>query len=161
MSFIAGSYSCLWNSLSLGQMEDGYRIIEPGTGESDDIRGDTFGQGSDQDAVLLGGNCFVEMTLLEYNAAALRTLLSKDAVSGRAFIPGTLVSTLWASLVLTRIGSGSVVTATPATRTFARAHLARPADVAYGFQNRLRRLPLRFQIFPQVSSSEIVYWVDS
>mgnify|MGYP003335116460 CR=1 FL=1 len=161
MGFIAGTYTVTWNSLTLGQFEDGFEFTEPGVGDSEDIRGDYFGQGADQDAVLLGGNCFIQGIMLEANAAALRNLLSKDGVSGRAFVPGTLISSLWQPLVLTRYGDGSIVTATPATRTCARTHLVRSQQITYALKNKLRRVPIRFQVFPYVSGSNILYWVDS
>jgi hypothetical protein len=161
MSFIAGAYSATWNSLSLGQAERGYRILRPGTGEAAPIRGENYGMGADQDAVFIGGNCFIEVNLLEWNAAAIETLIN-NVTHGRVLTPGQLLSGIWQPLVLTRIASGSVVNATPAVRTFNRVCLAQGQQLAELMAAQLKVLPLRLQAYPYLNgSSQPVYFTDS
>lgn len=159
MSFIAGAFTATWNSLALGQMEDGYFLTDPAVGEAEMIRGDNAGPAADQDGVLLGGNCYLSCILLESNAAALATLFYSGGTSGLIRLSGTLISAIWQPLILTRVSSG--LSATPATRTFARAHLAPGQNVTYIISPKLRRIPLRFQIFPSFSGVTPYYWTDT
>jgi len=173
MSFLAGAYSVQWNSLSLGQTENGIEFSEPGfSGEP--IRGDNLGPNADQDGVFLPGNAYCDMVLLEYNAAALRSLVSQPyvaqnatgtlitpGVSGVAGLPGQLWTSLAKVLVLTKVNQG-VLNATPlVSRTCHAAILAPNFPIRYLMSPRHRKVPIRFQLLPTTVSNVLRYWTDA
>jgi hypothetical protein len=159
MSFIAGPYSAVWNSLAIGQTESGFEFTEPGI-VGQPIVGDNFGPECHQDAVLSNGNAFITMVLNEYDAAAMRTILSPSGVAGRLFPSGILATSIAKVLVLTRLSAST--TATPATRTANLAMLAPGQDITYLMSSGHRKVPIRFQLFPYLISTGVYgHFVDS
>lgn len=174
MSFISGAFSVTWNSESLGQVENGFEVEEPGMGAGEAIRGDNLGPYADQDGVYLPGNYYISCTLLEYNATAVRKLLSQPyvaqnatgtlitpGVSGVPGLPGQLWSSLAKVLVFTKANQG-VLNATPlVTRTCHAAILAPNFPIRYLMSPRHRKVPIRFQLLPTTVSNVLRYWTDA
>ena len=161
MSVLSGNYTVVWNSLSVGQVADGVEHDGPGLGDFDDIRGDNFGPGATQGGVTQGGNLFVRMLLMEWNAAAAMRIMEPQAIGtgtpGLAIQPGLLISTFAAALVLTKVSGTNAVPAT--TRTYTYAVPMVNQRTAYAFNHRKRFVPIQFQILPYTSSGN-KYYVD-
>lgn len=160
MSFIAGPYTITWGGVTLGQAERGIDFEEPGWGEGEPITGDDFGHECIQDYALGNGNAYASFVLNEYNAAAVRSLLSPSGTSGRLFQAGILATSLAAAMVFTRVSSST--TATPTTRTANKAILAPGQNVRYLMSTKHRKVPIRIQFLPYLVSTGIyAHWVDS
>ena len=170
MSFIAGAYTATWNGNSIGQIENGYDIEEPGAGASEMIRGDNLGPGCDQDGVYLPGNMYVSCVLLEYDATALNELIRYPYLAtnggslqttrspGAIGYPGQLLSGLYKALVLTKVAGTNATPTT--TRIFHLAGLAPNFPIRYLMAPRHRKVPIRFQILPSVQSNIYRHFTD-
>jgi len=160
MSSIAGPYTATFNSLGMGQIENGFTVQEPGFGQAEMIRGDNLGPGADQDGVTQGGNCYISFVLMEYNVSVLRGLISPGSggVPGVATPPGRLLSDYMYPLVLTKV-SGS--NATPSIRTFRYACLAPNNQIEYFMGNNKRFVPIRMQAFPYTLNGIVRYFEDT
>ncbi|OGT57668.1 MAG: hypothetical protein A3E01_02720 [Gammaproteobacteria bacterium RIFCSPHIGHO2_12_FULL_63_22] len=149
MSFIAGAYTVTYNALALGQARDGYRLrVSPAVEE---ITGDNYGD-TVQDGVYRGGSCFLQMDLLEYNAAAIQTAMWPYGTFGTLGVIGRLQTALAKQIVMTAV-AGTPAASTPATVTFARAILAPGQQTELLFAPRLRIVPIMFQILPDGSGN--------
>lgn len=159
MGFIAGGYSLTLAGSTLGQIENGIEFEWVQGGET--ISGDSLGDTA-QDGVYRGGNLFANFTLLEYNAtSALAAFWPYSGTFGRVGTMGALFSTKMAALVgtlLTALQGGSV---TPTTITASKALLAPDYPVKMLFAPRLRRVPLRFQLFPYDSAGNYVHFTTT
>ena len=146
MSFIAGHYTATYNSQAMGQPEKGFDLLF--NEEAEEIIGSNFGAAY-QDDVSRGVNMFLETSLLEYNAAAARSLFwpwSSDFLSYG--VPGRLGSSFAKPLVLTAV-AGTPAAATPATITLTKVKLANGYPVRLLFDAALRKVPLRLRVQPQ------------
>ncbi len=148
MSFIAGRYTAVWNSLSLGQTERGFdvgfqRFTEPITGDA--------GADTEQDGINRGADFDVIAQLLEYNAAAVATLTWP--ISGTAFdmgVIGVLDSSKWQSMIFTAL-AGTPAASTPATLTCARSILKPRFPVRLLLAPSLRKVPIAMKVYPNGS----------
>lgn len=154
MTFIAGPYTVTYNAVDIGITEDGAELEH--TYYSELVRGDNYGD-TVQDGVYRGGDCFVSMTLQEWDNAALHAAMnpfgSGAVPSGLSGQVGRLMTTLAKPLVLTPVAGTTAATATVGAtnaRTFtaAKAILAENFPIRFQFASRLRRVPLRFRILP-------------
>lgn len=184
MTFIAGAYTVgirkRVNGLlegniasptyvSIGQVEDGITIDY--THAFEPIRGDNLGD-SIQDGVYRGGDCFMDLTCLEWNLALISNALwpgaddsnTSDATFANlgkleeGFV-GKLISNMGFCVLLTKVAGPN---ATPAYVYAAKAILAPGYPVRFALAPRLRRLPLRFQLFPyqRGGSPNPYYWFE-
>lgn len=155
MSFIAGPFTITLGGSAIGIVEDAPSLeITPSV---DTIRGDDMGD-SVRDGVYRGGNCFVDMVLQEYNAAAAATALWPYAAEGVMGDVGDLLTDHDAALVFTKIAGTSALPAT--TRTFTSAILAPNFPVRYLMGSRLRNVPIRFQCLPYDDSGTTRWFKD-
>lgn len=163
MAFIAGPYLATFNTAvtgaevlqTLGQVEDGFNLDY--TSYAEPISGDNLAQAM-QEMVLRGLDMFLEFVLLEFNAlAAQRIFWPYSATFGTYGQVGRIVGSAIGSnnalankLVLTAV-AGTTAATVPITLTAPLAILAQgfPLRLLYG--NRLRRVPLRLQLFPNAS----------
>lgn len=146
MPFIAGGYTVTYGGAALGQIADGITIEHFVNKQL--ITGDNYAL-TPQDAVYQGEECFMEFTLMEYNAAAARSAFWPYAASyGLHGIVGRLDvgSSLVAALVMTAV-AGTPAASTPATVTASRAVLAEGFPVRILFQPALREVPLRMRLY--------------
>jgi hypothetical protein len=145
MSFIAGRYTAVWNSLALGQTKNGHdidfqRFVE-------DITGDNYAQ-MVQDAINQGGEMNHTVELIEYNAAAVATLMwPLSATKYDTGVIGILDSGKWFPLVLTAL-TGTPAASTPATLTLTRTILAPRFPVKLRLGPTLRTVPLKLRVYP-------------
>ena len=154
MPFIAGPYTGVYNSLALGQCEDGYTLDFAGRYE--EVTGDNFAE-SVQELIWRGANMFLSMTLLEYNSAAAASAFWPWAAFGTIGQVGRVVTSaiggnpaLAKTTVLTAV-AGTTATGTPATLTTAFSILAPNMNISMIFAPRLRRVPIRFQCLPNTN----------
>jgi hypothetical protein len=147
MSFIAGRYTAVWNSLSLGQTADGFRLSHSFFKRL--ITGDAYAQ-APQDAIYQGGECFMAARLISYDVAAMPTMMWPYAANflDMGVIGVTDVGSAKAkSLILTAV-SGTPAVATPASMTLTYAVLAEGFPVELLFAPDLREVPLRMRMYP-------------
>jgi hypothetical protein len=157
MTFIAGGYTATIAGLNLAQIEDGIELEHVPFYE--DIRGDNLGD-SLQDGVYRGGDCYMNLTLLEFDAAGAQAAFwPYAAVWGRAGIIGVLQTSLALQIVLTRNPVGT--TATPVNVTAAKAIIPKNYPLKLLFAPRNRRVPLRLQLLPYESGGQNVWFVTA
>ena len=151
MSFIAGRYTCTYNSLSLGQTADGWRPTWSFFKRL--ITGDAWAQ-APQDAVYQGAEMLLGGRLIEYDAAGVATASWPYngtkwtmGVVGRTDVGSSLVK----SIVLTAV-AGTPAAATPATMTFSKSILQEGFPIEILFAPDLREVPLRFRVYPDQST---------
>ena len=149
MTFIAGRYTSTWNALSAGQVADGYRLSPQLLMRN--ITGDGGGQ-TVQDAVYQGAGVEIGFTIIEYDAAAVQTLiwpvsatLFDMGVIGKLAVAGSLAK----QLVLTRVSSST--TASPATLTLPLTMLKENYPVNLLMASDLKEVPLLLRVFPNSS----------
>lgn len=155
-TFIAGPYTSVFDSSTLGMMQDGYEIrlrSEEELVNQSDIYGDSV-----IESIYRGGNCFLSMIGIEFgklfnksapwifgdeNNSSLPALGFMGVV-GRSAVGSGLVATT----VLTAVQSGGSALASPASTTAGQAKLAEASDIQYQMTSKLRTLPLTFRLFP-------------
>jgi len=149
-TFIAGRYTATWNSLALGQTADGFRSSHSIFKRL--ITGDAFAQ-APQDAIYQGAEVFMAGRLIQYDAAAMPTIMWPYAstfldmgIIGRADVGTSLAK----SLILTAI-SGTPAAAAPATLTLPNSILAEGFPIELLFAPDLREVPLRMRVYPNSS----------
>jgi hypothetical protein len=151
MSHIAGHYTATFNSQALGQPEKGFELIF--NEEAEEIIGSNFGKAY-QDDVFQGVNLFLETTLLEYNAAAAKSLFWPwDTDLLNCGVVGRLGSSMANALILTAV-AGTPAASTPASLTLTKVKLAQGYPVRLLFDSALRKVPLRLRAQPQADGVE-------
>lgn len=149
-SFIAGRYTATWNALAIGITADGLRLNHKFFKRL--ITGDNFAE-APQDAVYRGAEMFIGWTGIQYDAAALPTIMWPYAATlyDMGVIGTTDVGSSKAkSLILTAV-AGTPAAAAPATATFLTSILAEGFPVELLFAPDLREVPLRLRIYPNSS----------
>lgn len=151
MSFLAGSYTGVWNSLSLGQVLDGFTFHSSVAKAL--IQGDNEGERI-QDAIYEGEDLTSDFVCLEGDAAAFPTLIwpySATWLTGG--VPGRVDSqqSLVKSLVLTAVAgtpnAGDIATLTCALSIL---HENYPVDIILSAR-RQRNIPVRMRHYPNGS----------
>jgi hypothetical protein len=147
MSFIAGRYTATWNSLALGQTAEGLRLSHQFFKRL--ITGDAYAE-SPQDAVYRGAEVTAAFRLIEYDAAALPTIMwpysatfLSMGVIGRTDVGSAIAK----SLILTAM-AGTPAAATPASLTLPQSILQEGFPVEILFAPDLREVPLRMRVYP-------------
>lgn len=146
MSFTSGRYTATWNALACGQTRDGYRISHQFMKRI--ITGDKWGD-SPQDAVNRGMDVTVEMTLIEFDAAAVQTMINPYGVTGyqmsaigKLDVQGAFAKSLVLTAVDTPVGP------LPATITLYQAILHENFPVTLLQAPDLREVPVRLRAYP-------------
>lgn len=150
MSFIAGRYTAVWNSLALGQTADGFRLSHSFFERL--ITGDAYAE-APQDSIYRGAEMTGQCRLIEYNAAAVQTLMWP--VSATLYDMGTIGKLavnsgsggLAKALVLTAV-SGTPSAATPASLTLTYAKLREGFPVELLYAPDLREVPIGLRFLP-------------
>lgn len=164
-SFVAGPYTVTWDSLPLGIMigDADVPTIEK-TNKSVPIdRTDQYAH-STIDAIHMGFDCFFQMVFAEYLSGNIGTLSTGAALNpfgthqGIIGQVGRLYSLLYKSLVLTAVTGTSAATIGPATLTASKAIIAPNWNARWTFGPQHRTLPMRFQVFPDKVSADIVLY---
>lgn len=150
MSFVAGRYTATWNNLAIGITADGFRLNHKFFTRL--ITGDNFAE-TPQDAIHRGAEMFVGWTCIEYDTAAMPTVMWPYSatiydmgVIGRTHVGNSLAK----SLVLTAV-AGTPAATKPASATFLTTILAEGFPVELLFAPDLREVPIRQRIYPNAS----------
>lgn len=151
MSFIAGSFDATYGGAVVGQVREGFNLEWFKHGQL--IQGDNFGR-EPQDQVIQGLELFLDFTLIEWNAAAVRSLIWPwNATFGTGPVVGTLDSSDWAPLVLTvEAGTPAAGITTEEVWTFDRAVLAEGFPVRILKGPVLKEVPLRLRVYRNASN---------
>lgn len=158
MGFIAGQYYARIAGTYIGQT-DGINIDYTLNGEP--IVGDNLGD-SWQDGIYQGGECFVNLELLKFNSAkALTSIWPMSGELGQAGTVGVLLTSLAGVLTLeaapsTPAHDSGTTSGSPRIITANKAILAPGFPVEFPLGPTLRRVPLRFQLFPFTDTVD--YW---
>lgn len=147
MGFIAGKYSMTYNALAAGQTNNGIRVSHQFFKRL--ITGDNYGQAK-QDGVYQGADMFLATDLMEYNAAALATMIWPYSatmwdmgVIGRLDVASSIVK----QIVLTAL-AGTTAATVPATMTLPRAILIENFPIELLLAPDLREVPWRGRVYP-------------
>jgi hypothetical protein len=151
MGFTSGRYTATWNNLALGQTADGFRVSHSFMKRL--IAGDKFGEAA-QDAVIRGMDVSVEMRLIEFDAAAIQTLInpySSGYTMGSSVGKLDVGSSFVKSLVLTAVdvSPGPL----PATLTLYQTILHEGFPVTLLHAPDLREVPIRLRAYPGPTGS--------
>ena len=148
MALIAGAYTATWNSLAMGQAENGYTTSHSAAIEQ--ITGDTYAETA-QDGVYRGVPDFdISWRAIDFSSAGIQTAFWPwSATIYTLGVPGRLAvgSALAKALVLTAV-AGTTAATVPATLTFTYAILKEGFPVELLYAPSLRYVPLRMRIYP-------------
>ena len=149
MSFIAGRYNVTLGGSTVGQLADGIRLEH--TVYKEDIRGDNFMQ-QIQDALFHGQDMSAAYELIEYNATSARAAFWPygSGYLNQSVVIATLDTANAGQLILTAL-AGTPAAATPASMTFPLAILQKNFPLGILFSPRLRRVPIRQQLYSNSS----------
>jgi len=157
MAFITGRYTATWNALAVGQTREGYRISHQFMKKI--IQGDKWGQTA-QDAINQGMEVTVEMTLIEFDAAAVQTLINPYASGyvtakiGQLDVGAGGATANVKPLVLTamEVNPGPL----PATITLYQTVLHENFPVTLLQGPDLREVPIRLRAYPNQTNGSFV-----
>ena len=153
---VAGAYYGTYNGIYIGITEDGFEVEQ--TTYTEPIRGDILGDAI-LDEVYRGTDVFVNFVLIEYKRAVLSfggtdsgpIFHPHDDTLGEVGKPGVLRGAFSADdLVLTQYNGDT--TSEPTPYTFAKACLAANFPVRFLLANRLKKIPLRMQVYPVLTA---------
>ena len=150
MAYISGPATCTYKSVDVGEIRDGFRLIQTQAGVP--VTGDDYAD-SVQELIYRGGNCFMVFTLNEFSTT-LNVLTNYGACGligqvGRQAIQSSLAG----ALVLTAV-AGTPAASTPATLTATNAIMAEDFDIELLFDSRLREVPVRMRLLPFSSTGQ-------
>jgi hypothetical protein len=157
-TLIAGRYSCTWNAVDTGYTRTGFELEFQYKHEVLD-ESDLYGL-TTVDAVTRGCDGFLSATLREYKAGSTALLWPVGGgVLGKVFSTakpaGLLASDQALALVLTSTAN-TPAAAAPATLTASKAWIAPNYNPRIILDSRLREVPIRMQLFPYASASDII-----
>lgn len=156
-TIIAGRYTGSWNALAIGICkDDGYRLLESPKKEKVN-KSDAFAQ-TLIETVHQGVDWAVVMTLIEYNTAAMPTIISPWGAFGTLGTIAVLGTGIARPLVLTST-AGTPAVASPATFTGTLAELAPESNVDLGFTSAARQVPVRLDLLPDYYSQTVKHFV--
>jgi len=157
-TFLAGAHTATYNAVALGLTQKGFEI---GTTTKAQLIDETDGYGlSVIDWVYRGANCFVDFICRAWKAGPKAALAPYAGggigkVSSTAFPIAVLASAIAKAFVTTATANTPAAT-DPATLTGSLALLVPDFDVKWVLDSRLRDTPIRFQLLPYVSGSDLV-----
>ena len=156
MAFVTGRYTATWNALAVGQTREGYRISHQFMKRL--IQGDKWGETA-QDAIVMGMEVTVEMTLIEFDAAAVQTLINPYTTGyafsgiGKLDVGGSFVKSLVLTAMETNPGP------LPATITLYQTILHENFPVTLLQGPDLREVPIRLRAYPNIAGTSSASFV--
>lgn len=149
MAFIAGAYSAVYNSLSIGQLSEGITIHTVTYKEI--ITGDNLARGA-QDAVFQGTDVTSDFTLMEWNLAGAKAVFwpygtgtfLTNSIVGRLDVQQSLAK----SLVLTAYAGPPAATLGGATVTLGSSMIHEDFPVDHILRSAHRKVPIRMRHYP-------------
>jgi len=151
MAFTSGRYTATWNALALGQTADGFRISHSFMKRL--ITGDKWGETA-QDAIIRGMEVSVEFRLIEFDAAAVQSLINPFGTGyamgdhvGKLVVQNSFVKSLVLTAAQTNPGP------LPLTSTLYQTILAENYPVSLLMAPDLREVPIRLRAYPGTTGS--------
>ena len=162
-SLLAGAYTITWDSVSLGLFggDSEAPVIEQTT-EAEPVNNTTIYGKSEIEAFYQGGNWFASMTCLEYKAGTYGPWWPWGAGLGAmGTISGTFTGSAQALVMTAVTGTPAQIAGAPNTLTANLAILARGFNTRLLYGPTLRKVPLRFQLYPYTHSGSVVWLVQT
>lgn len=150
MSFIAGAYTATWNSVDVGRTERGWNVEQDYHQEA--VIADSYGD-MWVDGVQQGVDTIVTCDFIEYDLLATAIYAQQGGAGLGNNKVGILLTSLAHPLVLTPV-SGTTAASNGKTWTFPLAIIT--DNVSILLSSKLRKGPLRWRCFPNLSSG-VVY----
>lgn len=156
-TLVVGPYTATWNSVALGVQEGdaGLPTLEFASSVEPVANTSAYGK-TTIDEVYQGVNPTIGMTLIEYKTGPIGAFWPYHATLWRIGTIGVLLYTLSQALVLTAV-AGTSAAASPATWTANKAILLPGFAVRLAYGPTLRKVPLRFRVYPFDSSGAVVF----
>lgn len=155
-TFISGAYTSTYNAVSPGITEEGFKITQELKQEVID-QSDAHGDAT-LDYVYRGGNAFCMFDCKAYKAGSTTPFwpwaTALGLMSTAAAPIGRLASDVAVSFVLTSVAN-TPAAAAPATLTATKAILAPNFSGDLLFNSKLRRVPIRLQFLPYLSTNHL------
>lgn len=159
-TYVAGRYSGTYDSVDVGHTADGYTLDQQFKAELLD-QTDAHAE-SLIDGVYRGGECTLAWRSKEYKAGSLGALVNMGGVIGvisTTTLPvGRLLSAMAKAMVLTATAN-TPAAAAPATLTAPGGILAPNYPVSLLFDSRLREVPIRLQLLPELATGTLRWFV--
>lgn len=112
------------------------------------------------DDVYQGAVPTYSFTCLEYKAGPLAAFWPYHATLGRLGTIGVLMYSLAAAMVFTAV-AGTSAAASPATQTLSKVILAPGFSSRLMYGPTLRKIPLRFRVYPYLSGGNAVFFTQT
>jgi len=158
-TIIAGRYSATWNSLACGlAKDDGYRLIEEPKEQAIN-RSDAYAQ-TMIETLHQGVDWSIVFTMIEYDSAAVSTIVSPWGALGTLGVISQLGSAIAKPFVLTST-VGTPAAASPATLTATLAKLSPRTNTEIGFGPNGREVPVRLDLLPDLISTAVKHFATS
>lgn len=109
------------------------------------------------DAVFQGTNWFAQMTCLEYKTGPLGAFAPYSATLGALGTVGVLLYSLAQPLIFTAV-AGTSASASPATLTASKTILLPGFTSRLMYGPTLRKVPLRFRLFPYLITATVSHF---
>lgn len=162
-TFVAGRYSATYDppggtaATDMGTMSDGYeisaRVAKELIGETDQ-----YGQ-MVVDAIYRGiADVFIQGTAIEWKTGVLLAATPYQAMAATGstyFGPGTIarLDTDVCGVIILTATSSTPAASSPATMTATYSILAENFDVRWALTSKLRKMPLRFRVYPYLDTA--------
>jgi hypothetical protein len=157
-TFIAGRYAGTYNAVDVGITDDGYTLQQELMQEVID-ESDAFG-GTMLDYIYRGGNAFMRFTSKAYKPGSVSPFWPFGALGvgmTTAAPIGRLASNIAAAMVLTAVAN-TPAAAAPASLTASLAILAPNYSGELLYNSKLRKVPVRLQFLPSVSTGTLTWF---
>lgn len=160
-TIIAGPYTVTWNGVALGVLEGDQGLpTNEANVEGEDV-GNTSAYGKSViDTIYQGANWMASMTCMEYRAGSVAAFWPLNAILGRMGVMGRRMYDISAPLIYTAI-AGTSAAASPATLTASKAILTVRSAGRLVYGPTVRRVPLRFRLYPYTSGGNVVWFTQT
>jgi hypothetical protein len=158
-NFIAGRYTGTFQAVDVGITSNGYELEQTSSAEM--IEESDYLGGSALDAIYRGGNAFLMFESLAYKAGSIAPFwpwASLGILASTTLPIGRRASDVAGAMVLTSTPN-TPAAAAPATLTGPSAILAPNQSARLLFNSKLRKVPVRLQLFPFVNGAAVQWWM--
>lgn len=157
-TFAAGAASGVYNSLALGLMKDGYKVQTVMKAQAIDET-DGYAQ-STLDFIYRGQDAFIAFQCRTWKAGPKAAIVPWTGVLGKissAAVPvSSLASSVAAKTLVLTAAANTPAAADPASLTAPGSMLVPGFQAEWNWDSRLRELPVRMQVLPYVSGSDVL-----
>lgn len=159
-TFIAGRYSGAYDSVDVGITRDGFELQQNNVTEAIDET-DAYG-GSLIDFIYRGGNVFIQFTSKAYKAGSITPFWPWASTLGKMLGSSSPIGRLASAIAKAMVLSSTANTpaaASPASLTGSLSILAPNFDGRLMFNSKLREVPIRLQLLPYESGSDVQWFL--